>query len=49
MNVDALKNNQCVFERILTTNDSLKTPFEELIGSLKFLYGASSVVEFNIK
>lgn len=49
MNVDALRDNKCVFERIITTSDKIYTPYDNLVSSLKFMYGPSSVITFNIK
>lgn len=49
MNVDALRDNKCVFERIVTTSDKIYTPYDNLVSSLKFMYGPSSVITFNIK
>lgn len=47
-NVDALNNRNKLFERIVNVDDSLKVPYENLVRDLKFLFGQSSIVTFNV-
>lgn len=47
-NVDALNNRNKLFERIVNVDDSLKVPYENLVRDLKFLFGQSAIVTFNV-
>ena len=47
-NVDALQNRKVLFERIVSVHDSISVPYQSLIDDLKFLFGSSVVVTFNI-
>lgn len=47
-NVSALEENKRLFERIIEVNDSTYIPFESLVRDLKFLFGSSCVVTFNV-
>lgn len=47
-NVSALEKNARIFERVIEVNDSVSVPYESLISNLKFLYGSSVIVSFNV-
>lgn len=49
LGVSAKQNDTAVFERLIDVNDSLQIPYENLVSTLKFLFGSSCVVTFNIK
>lgn len=49
MNVSALSGNSSCFERLVDCHEDLSVPFESLFKDLKFLYGDSCVVQFNVQ
>lgn len=46
--VNAMSNDNKIFERIVDVHDDLAIPFESLVKDLKFMFGSSCVVSFNI-
>ena len=46
--VNAMSNDNKIFERIVDVHDDLTIPSESLVKVLKFMFGASCVVSFNI-
>ena len=46
--VNAMSNDNKIFERIVDVHDDLAIPFESLVKDLRFMFGASCVVSFNI-
>ena len=46
--VNAMSNDNKIFERIVDVHDDLTIPFDSLVKDLKFMFGASCVVSFNI-
>ena len=46
--VSALQENNRLFERIIDIHDDLKIPYESLVLDMKFLFGNSCVVSFNV-
>ena len=46
--VNALNSNDRIFERIIDVHDDLVIPYESLVKDLKFLFGSSCIVSFNI-
>ena len=47
--VNAMSNDNKIFERIVDVHDDLTIPFDSLVKDLKFMFGASCVVSFNIQ
>lgn len=47
-NVDSKRENKRLFERVVEVNDALSIPFSSLLSDLKFLFGSSCIVTFNI-
>lgn len=47
--VSALQENNRLFERIVEVHDDISVPYESLISDLKFLFGSSAVITFNIQ
>ena len=46
--VDARSSGKVLFERIVDVNDALDVPFNNLLESLKFMYGLSAVIQFSV-
>lgn len=46
--VSALQSDTRLFERILDLPDAVSVPFDSLVSTLKFLFGQSCIVSFNI-
>lgn len=46
-NVDSRTSGRVLFERIVDINDSIKVPYEDLIDSLKFMFG-NVIVQFAV-
>lgn len=46
--VSAMNDNQRLFERVIDVHDDLSVPYESLVKDMKFLFGSSCVVSFNI-
>lgn len=46
--VSALNSDNKLFERIIDVHDDLRIPYESLVYDLKFLFGSSCIVSFNI-
>ena len=46
--VSAMQENNRIFERIIGVHDDLKIPFDSLVSDLKFLFGSSCIVSFNV-
>lgn len=46
--VNALNSGDRIFERIIDVHDDLVIPYESLVKDLKFLFGSSCIVSFNI-
>lgn len=45
----ALQSDSKLFERIVDVHDDLSVPYESLVSNLKFLFGNSTVVQFNLQ
>lgn len=46
--VNALNSGDRIFERIIDVHDDLVIPYDSLVKDLKFLFGSSCIVSFNI-
>lgn len=46
--MDQKRENKVLFERICDINESLDVPYSSLVSNLKFMFGSSSIVSFNI-
>lgn len=46
--VSALNNDNKLFERIIDVRDDLQIPYDSLVKDLKFMFGSSCIVSFNI-
>lgn len=46
--VSSMESNNRIFERIIDVHDDLQIPYESLVKDLKFLFGSSCIVSFNI-
>ena len=46
--ITAMNENSRLFERIIDVHDDLQIPYESLVHDLKFLFGSSCIVSFNI-
>jgi len=46
--VSSMNENNRIFERIIDVHDDLSVPYESLVKDLKFLFGSSCIVSFNI-
>lgn len=46
--VHALESGNKIFERVIDVQDDLYVPYESLVRDLKFMFGSSCVVSFNI-
>lgn len=46
--VSAMENGKQIFERVIDVHDDLSIPYESLVKDMKFLFGSSCVVSFNI-
>ena len=49
MGVSAMQENNRVFERIVDVHGDLQIPYESLVHDLKFLFGSSAIISFNIQ
>ena len=47
--VNALDNNNRLFERVIDVHDDIFVPYQSLVDNLKFLFGSSCIVTFNIQ
>lgn len=47
--VSAMDENNRLFERIIDLHDDLQIPYASLVSDLKFMFGSSIIVQFNIK
>lgn len=47
-NMDARTSNRPVFERIIDINESLTVPYDSLVSDLKFLFGASVIIQLAV-
>ena len=47
-NIDALQSRKVLFERIISVHDSISIPYQSLVDDLKFLFGSTVVVTFNV-
>lgn len=45
----AMQSDSKLFERIVDVHDDLSVPYESLVSNLKFLFGNSTVVQFNLQ
>lgn len=46
--LDTKRENKVLFERICDISESLEVPYSSLVSNLKFMFGSSSIVSFNI-
>ena len=46
--VSSMQENNRLFERIIDVHDDLVIPYESLVKDLKFLFGSSCIVSFNV-
>lgn len=46
--VSAMNDNSRLFERLVEVHDDISVPYSSLIADMKFLFGASCVVSFNV-
>lgn len=46
--VSSLDSGKSLFERIIDVHDDLQIPYESLVKDLKFMFGSSCVISFNI-
>lgn len=46
--ISSMNDNQRLFERVIDVHDDLAIPYESLVKDLKFMFGSSCVVSFNI-
>lgn len=46
--VSSMSENNRLFERIVEVHDDLSVPFESLVKDMKFLFGSSCIVSFNV-
>ena len=46
--VSSMEANQRLFERVIDVHDDLVIPYESLVKDLKFMFGSSCIVSFNI-
>lgn len=46
--VSALQQDNKLFERIIEIHDDIVIPYQMIVDSLKFFFGSSSVVQFNL-
>lgn len=46
--VSSMADNNRLFERIVEVHDDLSIPFESLVKDMKFLFGSSCIVSFNV-
>lgn len=49
INEDAARLGKCQLERHICPPPGVRVPFEEIISSMKFLFGANAVVQFNVE
>ena len=48
LNEQAHVTGKRVFERVVSVNDACAIPFENLIKSMRFLYGQKAIINFKI-
>lgn len=46
--VSAMSTDSKLFERIIEVHDDISVPYSSLISDMKFLFGSSCVVSFNV-
>lgn len=46
--VSSMQENNRLFERIIDVHDDISVPYSSLIQDLKFLFGSSCIVSFNV-
>lgn len=46
--MNAMSDNQRLFERLVELHDDIFIPYSSLVSDLKFLFGSSCIVSFNI-
>lgn len=46
--VSSMDSGNKMFERIIDVHDDLQIPYESLVKDLKFMFGSSCVISFNI-
>ena len=49
LGMSALNDNNRIFERIIDIHDDVIPPMESLYRDLKFLFGSSSIIQFNLQ
>lgn len=49
LNESARQSNSRLFERIVSSNDSLHFPYANVLDSMKVLFGSNSIVTFEIQ
>lgn len=46
--MNAMNDNQRLFERLVELHDDIVIPYSSLVSDLKFLFGSSCIVSFNV-
>lgn len=46
--VSSMDSGNKLFERIVDVHDDLQIPFDSLVKDLKFMFGSTCVVSFNV-
>lgn len=46
--VSSLQSDSRLFERIVEVHDDISVPYSTLISDMKFLFGSSCVISFNV-
>lgn len=46
--VNAMNDNNRLFERLVELHDDLLVPYSSLVNDMKFLFGSSCIVSFDI-
>lgn len=46
--ISAMESNNRLFERIIEVHDDISVPYSSLISDMKFLFGSSCIVSFNV-
>lgn len=49
LNESAKLSNNRLFERIVSSDDSLRFPYSNVLDSMKVLFGSNSIVTFEIQ
>lgn len=46
--INAMNDNNRLFERLVDLHDDLLVPYSSLVSDMKFLFGSSCIVSFDI-